>query len=746
MTRFVPERKLVAIVSADVAGYSRLMSLDGVGTVQTLTDYRDELGSLVEKYRGRVVDTPGDNALVEFPSATAAVECAIEFQDVIAKRNVDIPTERRMEFRIGIHLGEVMFADDRIYGEGVNVAARLEAMAPVGGICVSKTVRDQVASNIDATFIDLGEQSLKNIPQPVQAYRLDRGGEGTAERAVVSGGVEGFSQLIADDEEGTLAALKAHRTALDPLVNSHGGRIIGTEKEGILFEFPSVTEAVKCSAEVQALMAQRNAMMPAGRRLFLLLGIDLGDVVEVDGRLSGETVTRANRLMRISEPGGICLSDTVHQRVVEDLDVDFADAGIQRLNGGEPARVWRLSPRSGPETVPSAAGPGAVVVLPFERLGNDPDQDYLVDGITEDVTTALTSYGEFRVVPRGSAFAYRNQLKTDREIARELDATYVIRGSVRASTNRVRVSVELIDAETDHVMSAERFDRELEDVLDLQDEIARTITLKLAPHLSRGELDRSMAEGPGSLESWDLFQRGRWHYYRTTPEDYEKSIEMLQEAIDSDPGNAVAMAFLSFALRIRAWRGWSSDVARDYQRATEIGERAVRVDPTSWRAHSSLAMCYAFTGQHDRGLREAELAMPWYPAAVGIASWLAGDLERGIEYITLAVQRSPGDPDSDHWKVGLAFMHYMSGNYPGALTWAEQALVGLPDYLQLIGVTAATLAELGRSEEARRYMNEFLEQLPGTTAATYRTGFRFRNQAHVDNYIKGLVKAGLPER
>ena len=692
-----------------------------------------------------MVDTPGDNALVEFPSATAAVECAIEFQDVIAKRNIDVPTERRMEFRIGIHLGEVMLADDRIYGDGVNVAARLEAMAPVGGICVSKTVRDQVASNLDATFIDLGEQSLKNIPQPVQVYRLDHGGsEGTAERAVVSAGVEGLSQLITDDEEGTLAALQAHRTAVDPLVYSHGGRIIGTETERILFEFPSVAEAVKCSAEVQALMAQRNAMMPEGRRMYLLLGIDVGDVAEVEGQLEGDTVTAASRLMQISEPGGVCLSDRV-RRLVSDLEVDFVDGGVQQLNGGRQSQVWRLSPRTASSPPPSSGGQGAIVVLPFERLGNDPDQDYLVDGITEDVTTALTSYGEFRVVPRGSAFAYRNQLKTDREIARELDATYVIRGSVRASANRVRVSVELIDAETDHVMSAERFDRELEDVLDLQDEIARSITLKLAPHLSRGELDRSMAEGPGSLESWDLFQRGRWHYYRTTPEDYEKSIEMLQEAIDSDSGNAVAMAFLSFALFIRAWRGWSDDVARDYQRATEIGERAVRVDPTSWRAHSSLAMCYAFTGQHDRGLREAELAMPWYPTAVGLASWLAGDLERGIEYITLAVQRSPGDPDSDHWKVGLAFMHYMKGNYPGALTWAEQALVGLPDYLQLIGVTAATLAQLGRDEEAHGYLDQFLELLPGTTAATYRTGFRFRNQAHVDNYIKGLVKAGLPE-
>ncbi len=734
------ERKLVAIMSADVAGYSRLMASDEVGTVRTLTDYRNELSLLVTSHRGRVVDTPGDNALVEFPSATDAVECAIAFQALIGKLNVEVPPEKRMEFRIGIHLGEVMVAEDRIYGDGVNIAARLEAMAPAGGICVSKTVRDQVASKVETGFTDLGEQSFKNIPEPVQAYRVEPAGMApTAERAVVSAGVDGFADLVAEDEEGTNSALKAHRTAVDPLVYSHGGRIIGTEKEGIVFEFPSVVEAVKCSAEAQALMAQRNAMMPADRRLHLVLGVDVGDVVEVDGRLAGETVTEATRLMRLAEPGGICVSDGVHS-AVSDLEVDFA---VDR-SGPDEARFWRLITKSTPPPGPLQSGPGAVVVLPFDRLGNDPEQDYLVDGITEDVTTALTNYGEFRVVPRGSAFAYRDQLKTDREIARELDAAYVIRGSVRASANRVRVSVELIDAERDHVMWAERFDRELEDVLDLQDEIARTLTLKLAPELSKSELGKSVARGGGSLESWDLFQRGRWHYYRTTPEDYETALKLLQEAIDKDPDNTAAMAFLSFALYIRGWRGWSDDAGRDFKRALELGERAVRADPASWRAHSALAFCYAFAGQHDRGLREAELAMPWYPVSVGLASWLAGDLDRGIEYNTLALQQSPGDPDADHWKVGLAFMHYMNGNYSGALTWAEQALLGLPDYLQLVGIMAATLAQLDRIDEAGGYMARFLTHRPGSTAANYRTGFRFKNQSHVDHYIDGLVKAGLP--
>ncbi len=729
-------RKLVAIASVDVAGYSRLMSQDEVGTVTTLNECRDELRSIVGNRRGRIVDTPGDNALVEFPSATDAVESAIEFQEVIAKRNIEIPADRRMEFRIGIHLGEVMVSDDRIYGDGVNVAARLESMAPVGGICVSKTVKDQVASKVEAGFVDLGEQELKNIAEPIQAYRVDPGPHATTERTVVAAGVEGFAELIAEDEEGTLSALKAHRSAVDPLVHSHGGRIIGTEREGIiLFELPSVMEAVKAAAEAQALMAQRNTMVPADRRIRLLLGVDVGTVVEVGGRVQGQALDEAKRLMSLSEPGGFCVSEVAHAQV-SDLAIDF----VADLDG-----FWRVDPKASPEAPSRPSGPGAVVVLPFDRLGNDPDQDYLVDGITEDVTTALTNYGEFRVVPRGTAFAYRDMRKTDREIARELDATYVIRGSVRASPNRVRVSVDLIDAEADHVMSAERFDRDLEDVLDLQDEIARSVTLKLAPHLARGELDKSVARSPESLESWDLMQRGRWHYYRTTPEDFEKAIALLKESIDKDSGNVRAMTFLGFVLYMRAWRGWSADAGQDFQRATELGEQAVRADPTSWRAHSALAMSYAFTGQHDRALREAELAMPWYPAAVGLASWLAGDIDRAIEHQTLAVQTSPADPDADHWKVGLAYMHYLTGNYQGALSWAEQALVGLPDYLQLFVIAAATLAQLGRLEEAAEYLEKFLEGRPGTTAANYRRVQPYRNPAHVDHFMEGLMKAGLPE-
>ncbi|MEA1903586.1 MAG: adenylate/guanylate cyclase domain-containing protein [Actinomycetota bacterium] len=733
------ERRLVAIVSVDVAGYSRLIAQDEVTTVRTLASYRSITSDLVAQHRGRVVDNPGDNALLEFPSATDAVECAIDIQKSITERNSDVPADRRMEFRIGVHLGEVLVEDARIYGDGVNVAARLEAMAPVGGIVISKTVHDQIANKIDVAFTDLGEQELKNITQPVHAFRVETG---TPRNVILAASVADLDALLKSDEEGTLASLKAHRLATDPVVYSHGGSVVGEYRGGLLYQFPSALEAVKGAAEAQALMAQRFAMLQEDRRMQYRLGIHL---VHISGAAEETPDTLvASQIRDLSEPGGICISNEVHSAVQGELHLEFFPAGSVRADSGEEIAVWRLASDRAATGESLSSGPGAVVVLPFERLGNDPDQDYLVDGITEDVTTALTSYGEFRVVPRGSAFTYRGVSKSDREIARELDATYVLRGSVRATTDRVRVSVQLTDADADQAIWAERFDRDLEDVFDLQDEIARSITLRLVPELFRSELDRSMARGTGNLESWDLYQRGRWHYYRTTPSDYVKSIALLEQAIDRDPNNGRAMSFLGFVFTIRIWRGWSPDVPGDYKRAIDIGERAVRSDNANWRAHAALSVAYAFTGQHDRAMKDAELSLPWWPAAVGIASWLAGDLKTAAEYLTRAIRESPGDKDNYHWRTGLGYVHYMDGNYPAALAWGEEGLQGLPDYLQTKALLAATLARLGRDDEAHRYMAEFMMQLPGTTAARYRKTFKFKNQAHVDAYMEGLIKAGMP--
>lgn len=753
MTSDPVERRLAAIVSADVVGYSRLMARDEVATVRTLNSYRDEMTSIVSRHGGRVVDSPGDNILIEFSSATAAVEASLAMQDRLRERNSKLPLERRMEFRMGVHLGEVLVQGVRIYGDGVNLAARLEAIAEPGGICVSKAIRDQVGTKTDAVFTDLGLQPMKGFAEAVGVFAVGRADSTSSEDShtavIIAARVDDFGRLAALDEAGTNAALQGHRVAVDPIVYSHGGRLAAQRDVTTLYEFPSGSEAVKAAIAVQALMAERNILVPEGRRMAFKLGAHLGEAaIGPRGEVTGEAVAVAQRVVELSEAGGLLVSDAVHDALEEDLEHRFTAAESIDAESPSPIRLWALTTSDAQSAADmrstSTSGPTALVVLPFERLGNDPEQDYLVDGITEDLTTSLTAYREFRVVPRSSAFAYRNQHKSDREIARELDATYVLRGSVRVGADRVRITAHLVDAERDRVIWSERLDRSLGDIFALQDEIAESITLRIAPEVLRGELSRSMSKTTGDLESWDLFLRGKWHYYRTSREDYAKSVDLLQQAIAKDPQNGQAMAFLGFVLIVQLWRGWSDDVREGYRLAAELGERAVALDASNWRARATLAMAYAFTGQHDRAMKEAEQCLPWYPTAVGMAAWLGGDLDKSLEYLTKAVQQSPGDPDSHHWRTGLAYVHYTAGNYPAALVWAEQALQGLPDYLQVKAIMAATLAQLGRVDDARSYMREFLELQPGMTAAKYRTRFRFRNPDQVEHYLEGLIKAGLP--
>lgn len=724
------ERRLAAIVSADVAGYSRLIAQDEVTTVRTLTQYRSIMSDLVSQHRGRVVDNPGDNALLEFPSATDAVECAIAVQKTITDANHDVTTDHRMEFRIGVHLGEVIVEDGRIYGDGVNIAARLEAMAPVGGIVVSKTVHDQVANKVDSTFTSLGEQDFKNIPHPVHAYRL-----GTATgRAVVSGSVPGLSELMEKDAEGAISSLKAHRTASDPIVLSHGGRVTDTQGARMLFEFPSALEAVKCASDVQALMAGRNATVPVERRMQYQLGVHDG--------LEADAIATAVEVQESAEPGGVCLSDPIYRQVSPELELPFVRVGEL----GDGTALWKVAAITSDDPGEThLAGPGILLVLPFERLGGGPKQDYLVDGITEDVTTALSEYGEYRVVPRSSAFAFRDSSLSDRDVARQLDATYILRGSVRATETRVRVSTELVEAESGDMVWSERFDRDYEDVLDLQDDIAHSITLKLAPAVRGREVNRSLNR-TGSIDSWDLMQRAKWHYYRATKEDFDRAVDLYEQAMAADSANSRVYAWTCLVLITRIWHGWSDDVAGDFERVHRYASEGIRLDANDWRAHDALATYLMFqTRDFDGAIAEAKHGERFEPGVLGGVYQRAGEQEQAIELLMRDLQTNPNRPDRYHWMTLLAGSHYLLGNYSAALAWGERALEVNPRYIQAVGYQAASLAQLGRLDEAGVVMDRFLEHFSGMTAARYKTRFNYRNEADIDSYMEGLVKAGMPE-
>jgi adenylate cyclase len=622
-----------------------------------------------------------------------------------------------------------MVEGGRIYGDSVNVAARLESIAPVGGVAVSKSVRDQVAPKVDFRFEDMGEHALKNIRRPVHAFRI---GEST-KRAIVSAGVATLTKLLENDPEAVISALKAHRTASDPVILSHGGRTVDAQQDRILYEFPSAVEAVKCASEVQALMAGRNATVPVDRRMQFQLGIHEAS--------DEEAVAVAALIEESASPGGMSLSDAIYRQVVPTLHLNFVDGGSVERG----IKVWKVGPPAPAQAKQSdLTGPGVLLVLPFDRMGSNPDQDYLVDGITEDLISAISEYGEFRVVPRGSAFAFRNSGLDTRNVARRLDATYVLTGSARASQTRVRVSVELIEADSDEMLWSERFDRTFEDILDLQDEIAFAITSRLTPTVRDREVRRSLSRAD-SIESWDLMQRAKWHYYQATKDDFDTAVDLYRQAIAADPNNPQVYPWLCLALITRIWHGWSQDVRGDFEYVHRMASEGIRLDSDNWRAHNALAVYYMFmTRDFDRAIAEAKHGEKFEPGTLGGAYQRAGDYEQSIELTMRDLQINPNRADRYHWTTNLSQSHYMLGNYEAALSWAERSLEINPRYIQAVGFKAASLAQLGRSDEASAEMDRFLDHFSDMTAARYRTRFNFKNSSDIDHYMEGLIKAGMP--
>ncbi len=346
-------RRLVAILAADIAGYSALMGADEARTVRDLKGHQAAVLPMVVEFGGRIIDTAGDGILAEFPSVVNAVECAVAIQSKMAERNVGAEPERCMEFRIGVNIGDVVYDEARIYGDGINVAARLEAIAEPGGICISSKVYEEVSGRIDLAYQDIGEQQLKNIARPVRVYRVQlsktRIGAERRLTAILAADIAGYSRLVENDDEGTLARWKAHWHALiEPNIKEFHGRIVRVIGDGVLVEFASVVDAVRCAVEVQRGMAARNADVPHDKRIELRMGINFGELILDGGDFCGDAVNIAARLEALAEPGGICVSGRVQEDARGKLDIVFENAGEQQLkNIARPVRVYRIRTDSG---------------------------------------------------------------------------------------------------------------------------------------------------------------------------------------------------------------------------------------------------------------------------------------------------------------------------------------------------------------------------------------------------------------
>ncbi len=590
------ERRLAAILAADVVGYSRLMGADEEATLATLNAYREIIDRLVVDLHGRVFGSAGDSVIAEFASPVEAVRCAVDIQQEIEARNADLPEDRRMHFRIGVNLGDVMAEGDNLFGDGVNVAARLEGLAKAGGVCVSGTVFDHVRNKVGVEFEDLGEQQVKNIPEPLRVYRV-------------------ATQMAEEDKPAS-----SFETAI-----------------GLDFSVP-----------------------------------------------------------------------------------DYP----------------------------------SIAVLPFTVLSADPEQEFFADGVAEDIITALSKISRLMVVARNSTFTYKGKAVDVKQVSREQGVRYVLEGSVRKAGNRVRVTAQLIDATTGLHLWAERYDRELEDIFAVQDEITREIVVAMDVQLREGEQHRVWASGTRNLEAWECVRLATDAVLGGAVEAQPKARELIDRAIELDPNYAIAWAMRGWLHFTEADVGGGIGDSEQFDKAQasafRCGHRALELDPDCADAYGMLALTHLNAGEHDVAIEMSEKAIALAPNNAellgGVASAVmrkSGQPERGAELVKKAMRLCP------FYRPGLLRAlgnnYRTSGRLEEAVACYRESLERETGYLAPYVNLASALGELGRQDEAQEAARDVLRQEPDFSIKAYTNGLAYRNPADRERIADGLRQAGLPE-
>jgi TolB-like protein/class 3 adenylate cyclase len=571
------ERRLAAILAADVAGYSRLMGADEEGTLERLKAHRRELvDPKIKEHRGRIVKTTGDGMLVEFPSVVDAVRCAVEVQRAMVDRYADTPEDQRITFRIGVNLGDILLDDNDIYGDGVNVAARLEALAEPGGICISRVVRDQIRDKLPYPFEDMGEQSVKNIARPVRVY-----------------------------------AMSAGTVASTPLVAAPASP--GRARSMRWLFIPASGIAVVCIA-VAAWWVWPTGSLPT--------------------------------------------------------------ASVQ---------VPSASPQIPPSVASTPVPRLSFVVLPFENLSRDPDQEYFADGITDDLTTDLSRISGSFVIARNTAFTYKGKPTDAKQIGRELGVRYVIEGSVRRSQNQVQVNVQLIDAASGAHVWADRFDTDRRNLVEAQSEItgrlARTLNIELVRDVGR-RIEQEKAADP---DARDLVMRGwAWIYRPASAANRREALRAFERALEIDPGSVDARIGLGGVLVGNVARLLSNSPQQDQMRAEKLLREALERDEKSALAHHLLGVLRRTQNRLSEAKAEAEMAIAMDPNSsraffdLGATLRLLGSPESGIPYIEKALRLNPYDPDIADLYVQLGVCHLLLGHADQAIDLLRKARAANP--------------------------------------------------------------------
>ncbi len=565
----------------------------------------------------------------------------------------------------------------------------------------------------------------------------------------------GYSRLIGADEEGTIARQKTHRAELiDPEIASHGGRIVKTMGDGLLVEFVSVVDAVKCAVAEQQAMAGSESDVPEDRRIQYRIGINLGNIV-IDGEdILGDGVNIAARLEGLADPGGICVSEKVFSEVRNKLDTDFKDLGPQVIkNIAEPVRAYRVAtnqllvaPGSEPPPLPDKP---SIAVLPFDNLSGDPEQEYFADGISEDIITALSRIGWLFVIARNTTFTFKGTAVDVAAVAKQLGVRYILEGSVRKAGERVRITAQLIEGETGTYIWAERYDRELEDIFAVQDEITENISGALEPQIIAAENVRAQHKTIQNLDAWDFVIRAMARIGEFSRDGSENALALLDRAIEIDPTYARAYSHRAWTTVWRAFQGWE-ELEPALQTATEMAEKAIQYDPTEPWAYIGWLFISIAHKDNQRMVSSAKKAIELSPnfayahSQLGTAYALGGRGAEAFECIEKARRLSPRDIFHEEFDLHESFAHFQVADYAQAALFAEKASVPRPEHIFPHLIVASSHGHLGNDELARQEIIKVQKIVPDFSLATAAKISVYTVEDDISRFLDGLKKAGLP--
>lgn len=574
--------------------------------------------------------------------------------------------------------------------------------------------------------------------------------------AVMALDVVGYSRIMGKDEAGTLAALiELRKTIVEPAVSGHYGRIAKLMGDGALIEFASAVDAVECAIAIQNASAAHNAKLSDDKTIRLRIGINLGDIIVEHGDIYGDGINVAARLEAIAEPGGTCVSGTVFDQVAGKLDTGFEDLGLQEVkNIANPVRVYRVgydAAESPPAVNPPLPDKPTIAVLPLDDLSGEKEQQYFCDAVAEDLTTALSRFDWLFVAARNAAFAYRGETLDIKRIGRELGVRYVLEGSVRRIGRKVRVNVQLVDTETLGHAWADRIDREMDDIFDLQDDVVGRIASTVAPEIIQAEIGRTSRKPPETFGPWDHYLRAVEHYYAMTADDIEKAVGHLEEAFKVDPQFAAAYGLRSLCETHAAARGWHRPVKAAYEVAGRFAELAVRLSPTSPETNEAHAFMLLCTGRAREAAIVAQRSVELNPyfarahAVLGHALVHSGDPEGGLAACEKGLRSTPRDQRGSWLYDALGHIYFFLGQYEKAIDVSHRALQYDPSLFGALVTLACANAQLGRQDEAQRAVDRLVAYIPGYSVRAVRKNPMFSDPAFANKLIESLELAGLPE-